>query len=187
MVFNVTITIGAIISAQPLGSIIFRWFSDKKLSLTMFSDGCQLDFSDGQFLMAMRCRCFFHNSDAMSMFLAISYHRNRCDYFCSTIGTDCFPMFFQFQNQCLGMIFCGKPKNNGLYDMLKFATNCAYISALSVCGTFLLVQQGQEKFEYTFEINSGSGSEKQDKAEEKRIKTLSHTWYFSFLLHKQKC
>ena len=30
MVFNVTITIGAIISAQPLGSIIFRWFSDNK-------------------------------------------------------------------------------------------------------------------------------------------------------------
>ena len=29
MVFNVTITIGAIISAQPLGSIILRWFSDK--------------------------------------------------------------------------------------------------------------------------------------------------------------
>jgi len=30
MVFNVTITIGAINSAQPLGSIIFRWFSDNK-------------------------------------------------------------------------------------------------------------------------------------------------------------
>ena len=67
-------------------------------------------------LIAMRCRWFFHNSDAMSMFLSISYHRNRCDYFCSTIGTDCFPMFFQFQNQCLGMTFCGKPKNNGLYN-----------------------------------------------------------------------
>ena len=76
----------------------------------------------------------FHNSDAMSMFLAISYHRNRCDYFCSTIATDYFAMFFQFQNQFLGMIFCGKPKNNGLYDMLKFATNCAYISALGVKG-----------------------------------------------------
>ena len=82
----------------------------------------------------MRCRWFFHNSDAMSMFLAISYHRNRCDYFCSTIGTDCFPMFFQFQNQSLGTIFCGKPKDNGLYDMLKVATNCAYISALGVKG-----------------------------------------------------
>ena len=93
---------------------------------------CQLDFNDGQFLIAMRCRCFLYNNDAMSMFLAISYHRNRCDYFCSTIGTDCFPMFFQFQNQCLGIIFCGKPKNNGLYDMLKFATNCAYISSLGV-------------------------------------------------------
>ena len=93
-----------------------------------------IDFSDGQFLIAMRCRWFFHNSDAMSMFLAISYHRNRCDYFCSTIGTDCFPMFFQFQNQSLGTIFCGKPKDNGLYDMLKVATNCAYISALGVKG-----------------------------------------------------
>ena len=29
MVFNVTITIGAIISSHSLGSIIFRWFSDK--------------------------------------------------------------------------------------------------------------------------------------------------------------
>ena len=93
-----------------------------------------VDLNDGQFLIAMRCRWFFHNSDAMSMFLAISYHRNRCDYFCSTIGTDCFPMFFQFQNQSLGTIFCGKPKDNGLYDMLKVATNCAYISALGVKG-----------------------------------------------------
>ena len=32
------------------------------------------------------------------------------------------------------MIFCGKPQNNILYDMLKFATNCAYISALGVKG-----------------------------------------------------
>ena len=61
-------------------------------------------------------------------FLAISYHTNRYDYFCSTIRTDC------FQNYCLGMIFCWKPKNNVFYDMLKFATNCAYISALGVKG-----------------------------------------------------
>ena len=97
-------------------------------------NGVQLDFSDGQFLIAMRCRWFFHNSDAMSMFLAISYHRNRCDYFCSTIGTDCFPMFFQFQNQCLGMIFCRKSKNNVFYNILKFALNCAYISAMGAKG-----------------------------------------------------
>ena len=46
--------------------------------------GCLLsaiDLNDGQFLIAMRCRCLFYNNDAMSMFLAISYHRNRCDYF----------------------------------------------------------------------------------------------------------
>ena len=54
--------------------------------------------------------------------------------FCSTIGINYFPMFFQFQNQSLGTIFCGKPKDNGLYDMLKVATNCAYISALGVKG-----------------------------------------------------
>ena len=40
-----------------------------------------VDFSDGQFLMAMRCRCFFSSSNAMLMVLATSYHRNRCDYF----------------------------------------------------------------------------------------------------------
>ena len=39
---------------------------------------------------------FFYNNDAMSMFLAISYHRNRCDYFWSTIRTDFFPMVFPF-------------------------------------------------------------------------------------------
>ena len=32
----------------------------------------RVDFSDGQFLIAMRCQWFYHNSDAMSMFLAIS-------------------------------------------------------------------------------------------------------------------
>ena len=53
-----------------------------------------VDFNDGQFLIAMRCRCFLYNSDAMSRVFGHSYHRNRCDYFCSTIGTDCFPMFF---------------------------------------------------------------------------------------------
>ena len=54
----------------------------------------QVDLSDGHFLIAMRCRCFLCNSDAMSMVFGHSYHRNRYDYFCSTIGTDCFPMFF---------------------------------------------------------------------------------------------
>ena len=53
-----------------------------------------LDLNDGQFLIAMRCRCIFYTNDAMSMFLAISYHRNRCDCFWSTIRTDCFPMVF---------------------------------------------------------------------------------------------
>ena len=53
-----------------------------------------IDLSDGQFLIAMRCRCFLCNSDAMSMVFGHSYHRNRYDYFCSTIGTDYFPMFF---------------------------------------------------------------------------------------------
>ena len=54
--------------------------------------------------------------------------------FAQPLGPIVFRWFFQFQNQCLGMTFCRKPKNNGLYDMLKFATNCAYISALGVKG-----------------------------------------------------
>ena len=56
--------------------------------------GHHIDLSDGQFLIAMRCLCFLCNSDAMSMVFGHSYHRNRYDYFCLTIGTDCFPMFF---------------------------------------------------------------------------------------------
>ena len=34
---------------------------------THFANISQLDLSDGQFLIAMRCRCFLCNSDAMSM------------------------------------------------------------------------------------------------------------------------
>ena len=89
-----------------------------KSNLNLFSfvanNECHcLDFSDGQFLKAMRCRCFFYNNDAMSMFLAISYHRNRCDYFCSTIGTDCFPMFFSIRDKlCVCQSSGGKKEKN---------------------------------------------------------------------------
>ena len=86
-------------------NVILSWFKSTFLPFP----ASKLDFSDGQFLKAMRCRCFFYNNDAMSMFLANSYHRNQCDYFCSTIRTDCFPMFF-----------------------FQFATNCAYVRALVV-------------------------------------------------------
>ena len=48
---------------------------------------------------------FFYINDAMSTVLAISYHRNRCDYFWSTIRTDFFRWFFQFTDRCLAMIF----------------------------------------------------------------------------------
>ena len=61
--------------------------------------------------------------------------------FAQTLGQIVFRWFFQFQNQCLGMIFCGKPKNNGLYDMLKFATNCAFISALEAKGEKFTVSE----------------------------------------------
>ena len=67
-----------------------------------------LDLSDGQFLIAMRCRCFLCNSDAMSMVFGHSYHRNRYDYFCSTIGTDYFPMFFSNLRTDVWRWFCGK-------------------------------------------------------------------------------
>ena len=81
----------------------------------------------------MRCRCFLCNSDAMSMVFGHSYHRNRYDYFCSTIGTDYFPMFFSnLRTDVWRWFFVGKPKNSVYYDMLKFATYCAYISALGV-------------------------------------------------------
>ena len=73
---------------------------------------------------------FFYNSDAMSMVSGHSYHHNRCDYFCSTIGTDCFPMVFPISRPMFGDDFCGKPKINVFYDMLKLALNCAFISAL---------------------------------------------------------
>jgi len=61
-----------------------------------------------------------------------SYHRNRYDFFCSTIGADYFPMFFSIKGPMFGDDFVGKPKNSVYYDMLKFARYCAYISALGV-------------------------------------------------------
>ena len=70
----------------------------------------------------MRCRCFWP-------FLTIAIG---AIIFAQPLGPIVFRWFFQFQNQCLGMIFCGKPKNNVFYDMLTFATNCACISALGV-------------------------------------------------------
>ena len=69
----------------------------------------------------------------MSMVFGHSYHRNRYDYFCSTIGTDYFPMFFSnVRTDVWQWFFVGKHKNSVYYDMLKFATYCAYISALGV-------------------------------------------------------
>ena len=61
-----------------------------------------LDLNDGQFLIAMQCRCFFYNNDAMSMLLAISYHRNRCNFFWSAIGTNFFSMVFPILGPMFG-------------------------------------------------------------------------------------
>ena len=74
------------------------------------------------FIITMRCRCFWP-------FLTIAIG---AIIFAQLLGPIVFRWFFQFQDRCLGMIFCGKPKNNVFYDMLKFATNCAYISPLGV-------------------------------------------------------
>ena len=67
-----------------------------------------VDLSDGQVLIVMRCRCFLCDSDAMSMVFGHSYHLNRYDYFCSTIGTDYFPMFFSNLRTDVWRWFCGK-------------------------------------------------------------------------------
>ena len=99
-------------------------------------------------VLARLQRWSIFDSDAMPLFFFITVMR--CQWFldilniaigaiifappsrCNALGPSVFRWFFQFQNRCLGMIFCGKPKNNVFYDMLKFALNCAYISALGV-------------------------------------------------------
>ena len=83
-----------------------------------------LDLNNGQFLIAMRCRCFFYNNDAMSMFLPISYHRNRCDFFWQTIGTDCFPMVFPIQGLMFGDDFlCGNLKTASQFNLYFMKKN----------------------------------------------------------------
>ena len=64
----------------------------------------EVDLSDGQFLIAMRCRCFSCNSDAMAMVFGHSYHRNRYNYFCSTMFSE---VFSNLRTMC-GDDFCGK-------------------------------------------------------------------------------
>ena len=71
----------------------FKAFFGPFAELELFED-TKLDLSSDQFLIAMLRQCFLCNSDAMSMVFGHSYHRNGYDYFCSTIGTDYFPMFF---------------------------------------------------------------------------------------------
>ena len=84
------------------------------------------------FMTAMQCRWFF---DILT--IAIS-----AIFFAQLLGPIVFRWFFQFKNRCLGMIFCGKPKNNIFYDMLKFATDCAYNSALGGKGEkFAVIEQ----------------------------------------------
>ena len=92
----------------------------------------KVDFSDGQFLIAMRCRCFLCNSVVMSMVFGYSYHRNQYDYFCSTIGTDCSPMVFPISEPMFGDDFLWETPKQRIYDRLTFATNFAYISALGI-------------------------------------------------------
>ena len=86
-----------------------------------------VDFDDGQFLIAMRCRCFLYNSDAMSRVFGHYYHRNRCDYFCSTIGTDCFPLVFSnFRTDVWGWFFVGNP-------WTTYFTTCSNLQKWCVC------------------------------------------------------
>ena len=46
--------------------------------------------------MAMRWQCFFPTAMQCRLFLDIPYHRHRCDFFGSTIGSNGFAMVFQF-------------------------------------------------------------------------------------------
>ena len=74
------------------------------------------------YVTAMRCRWFL---DILTIAIDTII-------FAQPLGPIVFRWFFQFQNRCLGMIFCGKPQNNVFYERLKIATNFAYISARGV-------------------------------------------------------
>ena len=70
----------------------------------------------------MRCRCF-------RPFLTIPIG---AIIFGQSSGPIVFWCYFQLKDRCLAMIFVWKPKNRVFYNMLNFAPNCAYISALGV-------------------------------------------------------
>ena len=119
----------------------------------------------------MRCRCFWP-------FLTIAID---AIIFAQPLGPIVFRWFFQFQNRCLKMIFCGKPKNSVFYDMLKFATNCAYISALGVKGEKFTINEHKlwinneflqnlwlDCFSYALGSNKG-----------RQITTIVKDWWFS--------
>ena len=55
---------------------------------------CHLDWSDGQFFMAMECRWVFFSSDGMAMVLKISHHHHWWFLVGSTIGNNGFSMVF---------------------------------------------------------------------------------------------
>ena len=73
MVFNVTITIGAITFAQPLRSIIFRCFSDKKIRYRCFLMVVNNRSSDAIIRM--------HRSSLYPPFLYQDYHHHHFDIF----------------------------------------------------------------------------------------------------------
>ena len=73
---------------------------------------CLLDWSDGQFFMAMEWRWLFFSSDEMAMVLKISHHHQWWFLVGSTIGNNGFSMVFEILR---AMVNDGLEVNDGLH------------------------------------------------------------------------
>ena len=126
--FNIlTIAIDTIIFAQPLGPIVFRWFfqfQNRCLKMLKFATNCAYISALGVKRRKIHSKWtktleyqfvynIFYWIVGYLLWAAIKadklllssksdgfqcHNHNRCDYFCSTIGIDYFPMFFQRKN-----------------------------------------------------------------------------------------
>ena len=68
----------------------------------------------------------------MAIVFGHSYHHNRYDYFCFTIGTDCFPMVFPISEPMFGDDFLWETLEQRILRHAQIHKNCAFISALGV-------------------------------------------------------
>ena len=85
-----------------------------------------LDFNNGQFLIAMPCRCFFITAIRCWCFLDILTITIGAIIFAQPLGPIILQWFFQFQTRSFWMMVCGKPKQRILRHAQICEKLCVY-------------------------------------------------------------